>query len=293
MGKFINSDLIKVLAIVFVGGIGLFILMMNLSKRFASLSGARQRKQNIYLLVSALIIGIIGITAHQAVFGDPTIFMIVYQVLFLALGMLHVHLLKKWFPVEEKKSFWLNFVFTLCVCLFGFILFVFAFRYFNREGYQYLMAASILCFLIPLLIYQVFLKAIAIPPHRFKQWFYPVYQRVEEPEDSQLKNMFILTFRFQKKLTDPYLTSFRAKAPANMGFGNLFYYFINDYNERHPDDKIEFLDERGEPQGWTFYKKGSWYSVSSKYIDADNSITSNGLKENDIVICHRLHVSKN
>ena len=293
MGKIINSDLIKILAVVFLGGIGLYIMLMNLTKRFVGVSGSFRRKQNIYLLVSALLIGVIGITAHQAVFGDPAVFMLIYQVLFFALGILHVRLLKKWFPVEEKKAFWLNFVFTLSICLFGFILFVFAFRYFNHNGYHYLLATSILCFLIPVLIHQAFLKAVAIPPHRIKQWFYPVYQRVEEPDDSQLKNMFIVTFRFQKKLTDPYLTSFRAKAPANMGFGNLFYYFINDYNERHPDDKIEFLDEKGNPQGWTFYKKGSWYSLSSKYIDADTSVSSNGLRENDVIICHRLHVSKN
>ncbi|MER3498847.1 MAG: hypothetical protein C4308_09560 [Chitinophagaceae bacterium] len=226
MGKIINSDLIKILAVVFLGGIGLYIMLMNLTKQFVGVSGSFRRKQNIYLLVSALLIGVIGITAHQAVFGDPAVFMLIYQVLFFALGILHVRLLKKWFPVEEKKAFWLNFVFTLSICLFGFILFVFAFRYFNHNGYHYLLAASILCFLIPVLIHQAFLKAVAIPPHRIKQWFYPVYQRVEEPDDSQLKNMFIVTFRFQKKINRPISHQLSGKGSCQYGlwqFVLLFY----------------------------------------------------------------------
>jgi hypothetical protein len=295
MEKAMNAELIKVLAVIFIGGLGAYMFLINLVKRIVGKAGSVRRKQNIYLIGAALVFGIVGITGHPAFFSDPVTFMLIYQVLFFGLGVLHLYLVKKWipFPVQEKKSFWLDFVFTLVIGLFGCLLYVFAFRFFNRDGYHYIMATSIICFLVPLLIYQVFLKSVTIPPLAFKQWFYPVYQRVEEPEDAQLKNMFIVTFRFQKKLTDPYLTSFRAKAPANMGFGNLFYYFINDYNERNPEDKIEFLDERGNPQGWTFYKRGHWYTVNSKYIDADNSISSNGLKENDVIICHRLHYSAN
>lgn len=294
MEKAISSDLIKVLIVIFLGSIGFYMFLINLTKRFIGSAKSVRRKQNIYLIVGALIIGLIGCTGHSAVFGDPEIFMITYQLLFLALGILHYYLIKKWFPspLEEKNAFWLNFIFTLTLCLFGFLLFVFAFRYFNSDGYHYLMASSILALLIPLLIYQVFLKAIAIEPPIMKKWFYPVYQNVEEPNDAQLKNMFIITFRFQKKITDSYFTNFRAKAPAGMDFGNLFYYFINDYNDRNPEDKIEFLDESGNPQGWTFYKKGRWYNVSPPYLDAEKTVFLNGLKENDLIICRRLHSAR-
>ena len=289
MEKALSGDLLKVLIVVFVGGLGAYLFLANLTKRLIGSSKSTLRKQNIYLLVAALIFGIIACTA--TIFGDPEIWMISYQLLFLALGFLHYYLVKKWFPAPEQKVFWHRFIFTLTICLFGFLLFVFAFRFFNPDGYHYLMASSIIAFLIPLLLYQAFLKAIAIEPPVMKKWFYPIYQNVEEPDDTQLKNMFIVTFRFQKKMTDPYFTNFRAKAPSGMDFGNLFYYFINDYNDRNPEDKIEFMDERGSPQGWTFYKKGRWFNVSPFYLDAEKTVFFNGLKENDIIICRRLHAS--
>ena len=295
MEKALSGDLLKVLIVVLVGSIGFYMLLIKVTKRILGGSKSVRRKQNIYLILGALAFGLIGCTAYSGIFGTPGTFMIIYQLLFLGLGILHYYLISNLFPVPvvEQKAFWLNFVFTLALCLFGFLLFVFAFRYFNSEGYHYLMASSILCFMVPMLVYHTFLKALAIPPPVVKRWFYPIHQQVAEPDDMQLKNMFIVTFRFQKKPGDGYFTSFRAKAPAGMDFGNLFYYFINDYNERNPEDRIEFLDERGNPQGWTFFKKGKWFNLSVPYLDAEQSVTNNGLKENDVIICHRLYHTNN
>lgn len=295
MEKALSGDFLKVLIVVLIGGIGAFMFMVNVTKRILGGSKSVRRKQNIYLIVGALVFALLGCTGHTGIFGDPTLFMVMYLLLFLGLGTLHYYFTTKWFPVPriEQKAFWLNFVFTLTLCLFGFLLFVFVFRSFNGDGYHYLMASSIVAFLVPLFVYHSFLKAISIPPPVVKRWFYPVHQQVAEPEDHHLKNMFIITFRFQKKLNDSYFTSFRAKAPAGMDFGNLFYYFINDYNERNPEDKIEFLDDHGNPQGWTFYKKGKWFNLSTPYLDAEQSVILNGLKENDVIICHRLYHNNN
>jgi hypothetical protein len=289
MEKVLSNDLIKVLIVIFIGSMGAYMFLLNITKRIVGASKSIRRKQNIYLIVGALVFALIACTGHQAIFTDPTMFIFIYQVLFLGLGILHYYLMRKWFDVDyDPRAFWLKFVFTLTLSLFGFLLFIFVFRYFNREGYQYLMGSSILCFMIGLLVYQAFLKAISIPPHVIKRWYYPIHQRVEEPDDKHLKNMFIVSFSFQKKLNDQYFTNFRAKAPAGMGFGNLFYFFINDYNERNPEDKIEFLDNQGDPQGWIFYRRGKWFNISTQYLDADETVTLNGLKENDVIICHRL-----
>jgi hypothetical protein len=289
MEKVLSNDLLKVLLVVFIGSMGAYMFLVNITKRIVGAAKSIRRKQNIYLIVGALVFALIAVTGYSAIFTDAVTFMLVYQLLFLGLGVLHYYLMNKWFDVEyDGRAFWFKLAFTLTLALIGFLLFIFVFRYFNRDGYQYLMGASVLCFVIPLLVYQVFLKATGIPPHIIKRWYYPIQQRVEEPDDKHLKNMFIVSFRFQKKLNDQFFTNFRAKAPAGMGFGNLFYFFINDYNERNPEDKIEFLDNQGEPQGWIFYKRARWYNVSTSYLDADETVTLNGLKENDVIICHRL-----
>src|SRR5262245_5313688 len=133
MEKALSGDLLKVLIVVLVGSIGVFVFLINITKRIVGSSKTVRRKQNIYLIVGALIFALIGCTGYSGIFGDPTVFILVYQLVFLGLGILHYYLIKKWFPnpAAEQKAFWLNFVFTLTLCLFGFLLFVFAFRFFN------------------------------------------------------------------------------------------------------------------------------------------------------------------
>ena len=149
------------------------------------------------------------------------------------------------------------------------------------------MAGSILFFVIPLFINYTFTKAIAVPPKIFKEWYYPVDQEIEDPDDSKLKNLLVISFQFQKQNNDPHITNFRAKAPTDMEFGQLFYYFINDYNERHPNSKVQFVNGSGEPNGWIFYKKPKWYSIMTDYIDADKTIYNNRIRENDVIVCAR------
>ncbi len=72
-----------------------------------------------------------------------------------------------------------------------------------------------------------------------------------------------------------------------MEMGQLFYYFINDYNERHPQDKIEYIDGAGEPYGWVFYQKPQFFDLQKRYINAGNTIFLNGIKENNVIICSR------
>lgn len=289
MEKVFSSDILKVLAVALVGSIGAYMFLIKKTKNVIGSSRSLRKRQNLYLFLSALLFPLVALTAHDSLFTDPTTFIIIYEVYFLGLGILHAWLVTRMFPVEDsQRAFGFRFVFTLTISLFGFLLFVLVFRYFNQDGYQYLMGAAILFFLVPIFVHRAFQAAIAIPPAITKKWVYPVHQRVEEPNHDQLKNMFIITFQLQKKVTDPHYTHFRAKAPAGMEFGSLFYYFINDFNDRNPADKLEFMDETGNPQGWTFYKKGKWYNFKTQYLDADKAVVNNKLKENDVIICHRV-----
>jgi hypothetical protein len=161
------------------------------------------------------------------------------------------------------------------------------YRYFNREGLELEMATSITFFIIPWFIHQTFKTSLAIPARILKQWYYPVGQEIEEPDEDKLKNLLVISFVFQKQSNDSHYTNFRAKAPVDMEMGELFYYFINDYNERHPHDKIEFINDSGEPHGWVFYKKLQFYTLQPNLIDADKTIFNNSIKENDVIICSR------
>jgi hypothetical protein len=71
-----------------------------------------------------------------------------------------------------------------------------------------------------------------------------------------------------------------------MRLGKLFYYFLNDYNDRHPDTPVEITEEENA-FGWLFYHKPGWFT-RIKYLDADQTVKHNRIKENSIIVCKRV-----
>jgi hypothetical protein len=189
---------------------------------------------------------------------------------------------------KEKKTFVPDLIFTFLILLAGSICFMLAYRWLNREGLEISMMFSTLFFIIPLFVWHTFLSAMAIPPKVLNQWYYPVHEPMEDPEENKLKNMLLISFEFQKNGQDSFFTNFRAKAPVDMELGELFYYFINDYNERHPQGQIHFTNGTGKPYGWMFYKKPKWYTILTTYMDADKTIYLNRIRENDVIVCSRI-----
>jgi Type VI secretion system, TssN len=102
-----------------------------------------------------------------------------------------------------------------------------------------------------------------------------------------MRNIIILNFVFQKKEDDHQITNFKVKAPKAIDYGRLFYYFINDYNDKHPNGKIKYLDDKEQPFGWYFYTKPKWFG-SSKYIDPEVAIDANNIKDGETIICQRI-----
>jgi hypothetical protein len=96
----------------------------------------------------------------------------------------------------------------------------------------------------------------------------------------------VIGFEIAKKPADK-RTYFRAKAPENIYLGDLYYFFINDYNELQSETPIEFLDKNGEPYEWGFRLKTKWYQ-RTQIIDPSVRVKDNGIRENSVIICERL-----
>ena len=288
MEKVLTNELMKFLLIL---GAAVVALTICLSKMVNTIRGSFKpyRKQTLlYLLTALFFYAIVAFAAHPAVINESMLALIFFQAYFLLLGAAHIYLMRqklKW--SGDDKAFYLDMIFTLLVSVMGSILFLLIYRLVNANGLQYVMMASILFFVVPFLFYYTFKKAIAIPPKIVKEWHYPIHQEIEEPDDSKLKNLLVISFEFPKLAGDHRATNFRAKAPADMEFGQLFYYFINDYNERHPNGKVQVANEKGDANGWIFYRKPTWYSLITKYIDADKTVFANRIRENEIIICTR------
>jgi hypothetical protein len=241
-----------------------------------------------YGLVAILFFAMIALAAYPGFLLQPMSAFLCFQAYFLLLGSAHVYYMRqqlRW--TGDDKAFYAELIFTLLLAVFGSICFLLIYHALNDNGLEYIQAASILFFIIPFFFYYTFLKATGIPPKVLKEWFYPYQQEQEEPDESKMKNLRVISFEFQKQSTDQSITNFRAKAPVDMELGQLFYYFINDYNERHPNSRIQFINTSGEPNGWIFYKKPRWYSMITGYVDAEKTIFNNNIKENDVIICSR------
>ncbi len=288
MDKIISDEITKYLLVLGGGAVALYVVF---SKMITKVKGAFKpfRKQTVFYLLSTLIIfSLTALAAYPDFFRSAFNNFLFFQVFFLLMGSAHVYYMQhyiKWSNMD--KTFVPELLFTALVCVVGCIGFLLVYRLVNNKGMEYYMLAGSLFFIIPFFFYNTFIKAISVPPKIVKEWFYPVQEEPGDPDEAKLKNLLVISFEFRKKIHDVTVTNFRSKAPADMNFGELFYYFINDYNERHPDSKVEFVNREGEPNGWIFFKKPRWYTLLTNYIDADKTIFNNRIRENDVIVCTR------
>ena len=288
MGNLFTGELLKMLGILGLGGFSLMAIMGRVVGKIRGSFQPYLKVCIIYLLVASVLFALVGFVGINSLFFYPLRSYIILQLIFILFGVLHIYFLPKYMDwATDEKAFPMIVLFTFAIAIFGYMFFVVIFKWMNNDGYHYMAGSAIAFFIIPLFVYKTFTKAIAISPKIFVQWFYPVNREVQDPDDDKLKNMLVISFEFQKKLNDEHFTNFRAKAPRDMEFGQLFYYFINDYSERHPNSKIEIADKNMDPYGWIFYKKPRWYTINTVYISSEKTFYANRIKENDIIVCRR------
>lgn len=288
MDKYFTTEIWRMLAVLGIGGFSIMLILGRLITKLRGSFRPYRKTTIIYLLSAAGLAALTGLLAYPGLLGSGFTTYLVFQSLFTLLGIAHLYAMYSLLVWSTgPRTFWLQLLFTLVVAAFAAISFMLVYKWINREGMHLYMAVSLMFFILPLFVYHAFQAAIAIPPKIFKQWYYPVHERVPDPDEGKLKNMLLVAFQFQKTSTAQQYTSFRAKAPADMEFGQLFYYFIQDYNKKHPDGPIEFIDKKGAPYGWIFYKQPKWFTIQTKYIDHEKTFFVNHIREDDVIVCRR------
>ncbi|MBX2924952.1 MAG: hypothetical protein KF746_22315 [Chitinophagaceae bacterium] len=290
MERIISDELTKYLLILGGAGIALSAVLFKLISKIKGTIKPYSKQLFGYLLITVIVFAIIGLFTHSYFFESLSARFIFLQLFCFFAGMLHVFYLEskvKWVARKDNATLLPEIIFTLLLATLGSMVFISVYRIISPDNIVYSALGAVLFFIVPLFFYKTFTYATSIPPKILKEWFYPLDQEMEYPDEGKLRNLLVISFEFKKDANDNIITQFRAKAPADMEFGQLFYYFINDYNERHPEGKIKFVNGLGEPNGWIFYKKSKWNSLSTNYIHTDKTIFINKIKENDIIICER------
>ena len=200
--------------------------------------------------------------------------------------------MRKFFPVlsEDETDFFSEFFFSLIFTFLGLVAFMHVVDKF-RAPFSYIFATASVFFLLPTLAYKMYEIATLIPVPIYKTWKYPVGLNITDPTQQELLQPVIISFEFRKKSSDSEITNFRVKAPKPMTFSKLFYFFILDYNERHPESTIEVVDRRSQvPSDWIFHTKPNIIG-SVRHVDFDQTIAANKIKENTVIICKRVKES--
>lgn len=282
----LNGNMFKASIILFF----ISSILIGVLKKVRSLFTKNKKLAIVYLLFILLTFALAGLLSSHKVFNDtPLNSFIGIQFVFLLIGIAHLFILNKYFPElsNDKTNFINEFLFTIAILCIGYISYINVVNKF-RPAYSYMFLGAGLFFLLPFLIHKLYQFATNIPVPIYKKWKYPLENEIADPTKNELTNPVVISFEFQKKHNDKEITNFKIKAPENMEFGKLFYFFINDYNERHPEAAIEYLDQNTQnPYEWGFYFKPNWMG-SSKHIDFNKTTANNQIKENDIIVCHRV-----
>ena len=238
----------------------------------------------LFLAIAMLAFGVVALLTFSSLNEETMLLFTIMQFTFLVFGVLHVIAMYGSFEWTSIKSFFPEFVFTLLTASAGAASFILVLNFVTKYPFSFQMYWALLSFIIPFLVVKTYHFAIAIPAAKVKKWFYPLFDKPEDPRPGELANPVVMAFELPKTLNDERMTSFRAKAPRNMPMGELFYHFINDYNEKNKNTPIEFTDLRGNPQGWVFYFKPGWLGFM-KYINPQLTVAENNIRENSIIIC--------
>lgn len=265
---------------------GLFVGFKMLGSKVPGFK-TQKKKFMYYLLIELGSMAIIAAIVYNLV---QSTLMLRYFVLlgyaFIA-GGLHVFFFRKTFEKFGSDKPLIEFLIALTVSIVLMVPIIFIASYFSDSVYLPYYALIIVAFSIPTLYYILFKYSVSIPVKLFSKWYYPLGKKYDSPKHYELNNMIVLNFMFHKNAREEEMTSFKAKAPKNMDFGRLFYFFINDYNEKKTSSKIEMTEDSGDPYGWYFYSKPKWYGAS-KHIDSELSVENNELQDGDVVICQRI-----
>lgn len=278
-----KTELLHIAIPLFVFSLVLFSIMSARVKAMKATKG----KALLYVIVSGIAFGFFGLVGFIEFYLKFYYVFIIGAVYFLSLGIINQFVAIHILPWYKDLNFLYGLVFNLIIAAFGTLLYLYTYYYISNMGINKFHLFNLVFYFIPFLVTKSANYFIKIPNREYKKWFYPIGKEINDPTEREMESLLVIAFEFQKQFANDEITTFRAKAPKHMQFGKLFYYFIVDYNTKHPESKIEYIYEKSKSYGWIFYIKPTWLGTKM-YIDPEITVAENSIEENSVIIVQRV-----
>lgn len=251
------------------------------------LAQKKPRLAIIYTIVTAVLLAAVGLVQWIDELAAGGLYLL-GAVLMLGLGWLHARLMYRLsgqvYEVDDLRN---SVILTAQLMLVGGLL---MYILYTRLHLDVAFITVLLFFPIPFVAVLALYYLREVPDARYKLWFYPENEEMPDLDFIDLSQIEVVQFVFQKRREDASLTSFTSKAPLDMTLSQLFFIFINDYNEKNSLSTIEFANEKSLPYGWLFYRRGKW-PRGRHYFDPDHTFRQNAIQPNELIYAERVGIA--
>lgn len=148
------------------------------------------------------------------------------------------------------------------------------------------LSISSFFFLLPSLVVYSYGIYLQIPKLIYEQWFLPEYDIEPDYDSMDLSKINVVDLEFQKNNNDPTYTKFTVKAPHQITFGQWFFGFVKDYNNKFIESPIQTKNASKQASSWLFYVKPNFWG-EKKYIDPNKTISENNIVDKTWIIAKR------
>ena len=273
--------------------IALIICLIVIGFFSAKVKGFKEVRKKFlyYVFIDIVITAIFFLVVYNLKQTTVMFRFIALQCFFLVIGSVHVYLYRDIFKSLKTKKNHIEIIFAFMTALFLSIALTLLIAYNNDFIYLYDFFATLITFILPTFIYLLYNASISIPVALYDKWYYPLTKKYRTASINEFKNMIVLNLYFYKDDKETHITKFKVKAPMNMNYGRLFYFFLIEYNEKNHDKNVKIFNKNKDPYGWCFYTKPKWYAFT-KRVDTELTVENNNLKDNDSIICQRMEINK-
>ncbi|GAB3638350.1 hypothetical protein GCM10027422_39400 [Hymenobacter arcticus] len=244
----------------------------------------------LYILGTVLAFGLLGLAAVRSPWSFPLTFGLL-QLAVVLLGWLYAAQLPNWLSWHNPQRRVQGALILLGTALIGAAA-IFALRWVPWAKSQlpptsFMMA--VVPFLLPFFFWESYRAWLAIPYRQYKLWHYNPLAASPDLSRMDLSHFMVIHFWMTRREGEALYHDFSSKAPYQMRVGDLFAIFLTDYNALKPDQALQYVDGQGQPFGWLFYAKRSWWR-RRHYYNPDFTFQDNFLRQGSILVAQRVPV---